>query len=111
MPARVKLNQMIGGSVAASTTDKTIVGPNPVATGEVFRITKFGASEVGSGDGVASEIRLEWGKPGDWEVIRAMGVSSTAPEINVNELRTGTGDRKFQVVRIKIFAWVNGYKL
>ena len=118
MPARVQLNQMIRGNVPASDNLKTIVGPNPIAVGEVFRLTKFGASEVGDGDGVASEIRLEFGKPGDWEVIRAFGVSSCVAEVVINETRTGTGDKKFQVVRTnnstsqkKVFAWVNGYKL
>lgn len=115
---RTVVHTVIEGSVAAGATDAQTVGPDPVPTGKEIRVIRFGASEVGAGDGVASTIALQWGSGGTWETVRGVGLASVGFQCDVARTFTGDGAKKFRIVRINhsgaakdVIAWVDGYQV
>lgn len=118
MAAKTLVQSILDSSVAASTTDTAIVGPDPVPNGKRVRILRFGGSDVGAGDGIASTVALQWGSGASWETVMGFGLASTAFEVGVGRNFTGNGTKKFRIVRINatgsakvIIAWVEGYQV
>jgi len=113
---RQRVDRIVDGQVAANGQDvqELAVIPN----GEVWRITRFGGSEVGTGDGKASVIVLQLFDGSAWQTIRGFGVVSTAVEVDLARDVRGDGAKKLRVVRQnksaaakQIIAWVEGFKV
>jgi len=111
-----KVDRVFDGSVAASSQDiqELPVIPN----GEVWRVTRFGGSEVGTGDGKASVIALQIYDGTSWQTIRGFGVVSTAVEVELARDVRGDGTRKLRIIRQnksatakQIIAWLEGYRV
>lgn len=112
---RQQVDRVFDGAVAAGGSE---VAELPVIpNGEVWRITRFGGSEVGSGDGKASVIALQLFDGTAWQTIRGFGVVSTAVEVELARDIRGNGTKKLRVVRQnksstskQIIAWLEGFK-
>jgi len=113
---RQRVDKVIDGPVAANGQDvqELAVIPN----GDVWRITRFGGSEVGTGDGKASVIALQVFDGSAWQTIRGFGVVSTGVEVELARDIRGDGTKKLRVVRQnkstaakQILAWVEGFKV
>src|SRR5512138_3776110 len=113
---RQKVDRVFDGAVAASGQDafELPVIPN----GEVWRITRFGGSEVGTGDGKASVIALQLWDGSVWQTIRGFGVVSTVAEVDLSRDVRGDGTRKLRVLRQnksaaakQVIAWLEGFKV
>ena len=113
---RQKVDRVFDGAVAATSQDvqELPVVPN----NEVWRVTRFGGSEVGTGDGKASVIVLQLWDGSTWQTIRGFGVVSTVAEVELSRDIRGDGTRKLRVVRQnrsaaakQIIAWLEGFKV
>jgi len=113
---RQRVDKVIDGTVAANGQDvqELAVIPN----GDLWRITRFGGSEVGTGDGKASVIALQVFDGSAWQTIRGFGVVSTGVEVELARDIRGDGTKKLRVVRQnkssiakQILAWVEGFKV
>jgi len=113
---RQKVDRVFDGAVAPTSQDvqELPVVPN----NEVWRITRFGGSEVGTGDGKASVIVLQLWDGSAWQTIRGFGVVSTVAEVELSRDIRGDGTRKLRVVRQnksaaakQIIAWLEGFKV
>ena len=113
---RQRVDKVFDGQVAANGQDlqELPVIPN----GEVWRITRFGGSEVGSGDGKASIIGLQLFDGTAWQTVRGFGVVSTGVEVDLARDIRGDGAKKLRVVRQnksasakQIIAWVEGFRV
>jgi len=113
---RQKVDRVFDGAVAATSQDvqELPVVPN----NEVWRVTRFGGSEVGTGDGKASVIVLQLWDGSAWQTIRGFGVVSAVAEVELSRDIRGDGTRKLRVVRQnksaaakQIIAWLEGFKV
>lgn len=113
---RTRVDRVIDGPVAANALDvqELAVIPN----GEVWRVTRFGGSEVGTGDGKASAIALQLFDGAAWQTLRGFGLVSTAVDVELSRDVRGDGSKKLRVVRHnksaaakQIIAWVEGFKV
>jgi len=113
---RQRVDKVVDGQVAANGQDlqELAVIPN----GEVWRITRFGGSEVGTGDGKASVVALQLFDGTAWQTIRGFGLVSTGVEVELARDVRGDGTKKLRVVRQnksaaakQIIAWVEGFKV
>jgi hypothetical protein len=113
---RTRVDRIVDGQVAANGQDvqELAVIPN----GEVWRITRFGGSEVGTGDGKASAIALQLFDGSAWQTIRGFGLVSTAVEVELARDIRGDGTKKLRVMRQnksasakQILAWLEGFKV
>lgn len=102
------------------------VGPNGqdvqelpvIPDGEVWRVTRFGGSEVGSGDGRASAVTLQLFDGTTWQTLRTFGLSSAVAEVALSRDIRGDGKKKLRVVRQngagaprRIVAWLDAFKV
>ena len=113
---RQRVDRVFDGQVAANSQDLQELAVIP--TGEVWRVTRFGGSEVGTGDGKASVVALQLFDGAAWQTIRGFGVVSTAVEVELARDLRGDGTKKLRVVRQnksaaakQIIAWVEGIKV
>ncbi len=113
---RQKVDRVFDGAVAASGQDLQELPVIPI--GEVWRITRFGGSEVGTGDGKASVIALQLWDGTVWQTVRGFGVASAVAEVELARDVLGDGTRKLRVVRQnksaaakQIIAWLEGFKV
>jgi hypothetical protein len=113
---RQRVDKVFDGQVAGASQEvqELPVIPN----GECWCITRFGGSEVGTGDGKASSVALQVFDGTSWQTIRGFGLVSTAVEVELQRDIRGDGTRKLRVVRRnqsaspkQIIAWVEGFKL
>lgn len=113
---RQRVDKVFDGSVAASSQDvqELPIIPN----GQVWRVTRFGGSEVGAGDGKASVVGLQVFDGTAWQTIRGFGIVSTGVEVELARDIRGDGTKKLRVVRQnksaaakQIIAWVEGFKV
>ena len=113
---RQRVDRVVDGLVAASGQDiqELPVIPN----GEVWRVTRFGGSEVGTGDGKASVVGLQLFDGSAWQTIRGFGIVSTGVEVELARDVRGDGTKRLRVVRQnksaaakQIIAWVEGFKV
>jgi len=105
-------------AVAAGGSDESVLTGGPLGDGDRWMIQIFGASEAGTGDGIASVVKLQLGRPGNWTTLRSFGLSSTVAEVSLERVVTGNGTKRLRVVRENrsaagkpIMAWVEAYKL
>lgn len=113
---RQRVDRVFDGQVAASSQDVQELPLIP--NGEAWCITRFGGSEVGTGDGKASVVALQLFDGSGWQTIRGFGVVSTAVELELARDVRGDGTKKLRVVRQNksttaklIIAWVEGFKV
>lgn len=113
---RQRVDRVVDGQVAANSQDLQELPTIP--NGEAWCITRFGGSEVGSGDGKASVIVLQLFDGSSWQTIRGFGLVSTAVEVALLRDVRGDGTKKLRVVRQnrsatakQIIAWVEGFKV
>ncbi len=113
---RQKVDRVFDGAVAASGQDAQELPVIP--DGEVWRVTRFGGSEVGTGDGKASVIALQLWDGSAWQTIRGFGVVSGVAEVELARDVRGDGTRKLRIVRQnksaaakQIIAWLEGFKV
>jgi hypothetical protein len=113
---RQRVDRVVDGQVAGNGQDvqELAVIPN----GELWRITRFGGSEVGTGDGKASVVALQLFDGTAWQTIRGFGIVSTGVEVELARDVRGDGTKKLRVVRQnksasakQIIAWVEGFKV
>lgn len=114
--ARTKVDRVIDGSIAANGTDAQELPVIP--NGEVWRVTRFGGSEVGTGDGKASVVALQLFDGTTWQTIRGFGLTSTAVQLDLARDIRGDGTKKLRVVRQnksavakQILVWVEGFRV
>ena len=112
---RQKVDHVFDGAVAATSQDVQELPAIP--NNEVWRVTRFGGSEVGTGDGKASVIVLQLGDGSSWQTIRGFGVVSGGAEVELSRDIRGDGTKKLRVVRQnksaaakQIIAWLEGFK-
>ncbi len=113
---RQKVDRVFDGVVAASGQDAQELPIIP--NGEVWRVTRFGGSEVGTGDGKASVIALQLWDGTAWQTVRGFGVVSAVAEVELARDMLGDGTRKLRIVRQnksaaakQIIAWLEGFKV
>lgn len=113
---RQRVDKVFDGQVAANSQDvqELPVIPN----GECWCVTRFGGSEVGTGDGKASAVALQLFDGTSWQTIRGFGLVSTGIEVELSRDIRGDGTKKLRVVRQnksaaakQIIAWVEGFKV
>jgi len=115
---RQLVDLLFDGNVTAGASEISIIGNGPIPNGETWRIVKFGGSEVGSGDGVASVIAIQEDNGSGWKTIRGFGIVSNCSEIEIGRDFIGNGTRKIRIIRQnksgaskQIIAWIMGVKI
>ncbi len=113
---RQKVDRVFDGAVVASGQD--VLELPVIPNGEVWRVTRFGGSEVGTGDGKASVIALQLWDGTAWQTVRGFGVASGVADVELARDIRGDGTRKLRVVRQnkstaakQIIAWLEGFKV
>jgi len=113
---RQRVDRIVDGQVPANSQDVQDLAVIP--NGEIWRVTRFGGSEVGTGDGKASVVALQLFDGAAWQTIRGFGVVSTAVEAELARDIRGDGTKRLRVVRQnksaaakQIIAWVEGLKV
>jgi hypothetical protein len=113
---RQKVDRVFDGAVGANGQEVTELPVIP--NGQVWRLTRFGGSEVGAGDGKASVVALQLFDGSTWQTIRGFGVVSTAVELELSRDVRGDGTRKLRIVRQnrssaskQIIAWLEGFRV
>lgn len=113
---RQKVDCVFDGAVGAGSQELAELPVIP--QNEVWRITRFGGSEVGTGDGKASVVALQLWDGTAWQTVRGFGVVSAVAEVELSRDVRGDGTRKLRVVRVnrstaakQIIAWLEGFKV
>lgn len=115
---RQLVDLVFDGNVVPGASEITIIGSGPIPNGERWQIRKFGGSEVGTGDGVASVIALQKNNSSGWKTIRGFGIVSNCCEIEIGRDFIGNGTRKLRIIwqnkssaSKQIIAWVMGVRI
>ena len=113
---RTLISKYPGNNVAASSSDETGVGADPIPAGKSFRITCFGAAMPGAGS-VELQLRTQISPSIKWRTLRcAIGPGDS----HFENLQPIEGDGTIAALRIvrtndetspqKIKAWIEGYR-
>lgn len=77
----------------------SIVAFNPIPNNKTIKITLFGAADINMGDNKSSVWILQWGKTGDWNILRILSLTGTTQDLKLKESLIGDGVKSLRVVR------------
>ncbi len=105
------------GQLTANQSVEHSLGVIP--DGKSWRVRLFGGAATGKGADESARVTLEERADTEapWVVVRAMGLSQNAADLNVDREFKGDGKRELRITRRNgagspkdVTAWINGYE-
>ena len=89
--------KIVTSSLASGGTDTTDIGPIPL--NKKFVIKEFGAIGIIDTDSKSTVYLLQWGVVGNFEDVRAIGVTGNTVALQIGKQFTGDGTKFLRVTR------------